>query len=304
MIGVLLREPDIRRTLDQIVAAEAAGVPSVWLTTVGAGRDALELFAAAAVLTSRIKLGTAVIPIPARHPVALVSQAQVVEALAPGRLMIGLGPSSTGSVESVLETEWSKPLSRLGEYVSLLKTLLETGKVDSSGTYYSAHVGIRAPVHVPVYCSALRAGAFRFCGATADGAITWVAPWAYVEPVGLPALRAGADAAGRPAPELIYHVPVCVSADREEALAAARAQLGSYANIPAWKAMFEDAGMSPTDGAGFFDSYLISGSESEVAAELRSFLGRGASQVIADPIIVGDKDASRAAAFRAIAAAN
>src|SRR5664279_1177673 len=101
MIGVLLRDPDIRRTLDQITAADEAGVASAWLTTVGAGRDALQLFAAAAVRTSRIKLGTAIIPISSRHPLAVAQQAQVVEALAPGRLMIGLGPNSTGAVETM-----------------------------------------------------------------------------------------------------------------------------------------------------------------------------------------------------------
>jgi F420-dependent oxidoreductase-like protein len=304
MIGVLLREPDVARTAERIVAAEQAGVAGVWLTTVGAGRDALTLLAAAAARTSTINLGTAIMPTWPRHPIALAQQAQVVEALAPGRLRIGVGPGSEASMSALVGAQWRDPLGHLREYVTVLKTLLQTGSVDFEGSHFVAHGRISAPIQVPVYASALRAGAFEACGAAADGAITWVAPWRYVEAVGLPALRAGAETAGRPTPELLYHVPVCVHPDRAEALAAAQLELSSYANIPAWAAMFADAGLGPTDGAAFFDSYLVSGNESEVATQLRALLSHGASQLIVDPIIVGEPEASLAATFKALAAAS
>jgi len=198
---------------------------------------------------------------------------------------------------------WDRPLSRLREYVAVLKAVLETGAVDFTGQHYNAKARLAAPSPAPVYVSALGAGAYRFAGEVSDGAITWVAPWSYVESVGLPALREGAAKAGRPAPELIYHVPVCVTDDRAAAIEGAKAALGNYANIPAWAAMFAAAGAGPKDEAGFFDSYLISGDEASVAREVRSYLSRGASQVIADPILVGEQEASLAAALRAIAAA-
>src|SRR5206468_1188009 len=86
MIGALIRDPSTPRTLELIEQAESLGVPAVWLTTTGAGRDALTLLAAAAARTSQVRLGTAIIPTWPRHPVSVAQSAQVVDALAPGRL--------------------------------------------------------------------------------------------------------------------------------------------------------------------------------------------------------------------------
>ncbi|MPZ49259.1 MAG: LLM class flavin-dependent oxidoreductase [Dehalococcoidia bacterium] len=91
MIGIVLREPKIPHLIEQIVEAEAAGVPAVWLTTAGSGRDALTVFAAAAMRTANVKLGASILPTWPRHPIAVAQQAQVVASLAPGRLRIGLG---------------------------------------------------------------------------------------------------------------------------------------------------------------------------------------------------------------------
>ena len=241
MIGVLIRDPSIERTLALIEQAESAGVPAAWLTTTGAGRDALTLFAAAAVRTTSIQLGTAIIPTWPRHPVSVAQQAQVVEALGPGRLRLGVGPGSR-QMEALVGAKWRSPLLHLREYVVILKTLLQTGSVDFQGEHFSARGSIEAPINVPVLASALLPHAFEVCGEVSDGAISWMAPWAYLESKALPALRAGAAKANRETPPLYFHVPVCVSSDTSEVVAAARAQVGTYARIPSWAAMFDQTG--------------------------------------------------------------
>ncbi len=305
MIGVLIRDPSIERTLELIEQAETAGIRVAWLTTTGAGRDALTLFAAAAVRTQSIKLGTAIIPTWPRHPVAVAQQAQVVEALAPGRLSLGVGPANRG-MEQLVGAKWRSPLRHLREYVTVLKSLMQTGEVDFQGEHFSARASIEAPIDVPVLASALLPGAFHTCGEVADGAISWMAPWSYLEAKALPALRAGAASAGRAVPPLIYHVPVCAHEDKSAVVAAARAQVGNYARIPSWAAMFEETGYVTPEGLGdrFYEDYVVSGSESQIQERLQSFLERGASEVIAHPVWVGEPSEAVAATYAAIATAN
>ena len=195
VIGALIRDPSVPRTLELIEEAEALGVPAVWLTTTGAGRDALTLLAAAALRTRRAMLGTAIVPTWPRHPVALAQAAQVVDALAPGRLRIGVGIASPVAADMVGGT-WKAPLHALQEYVEALKALFAGGRVGLQGRHYLTRGRLDNPVHAPVMVSALREGAFRAAGHFAEGAISWMAPWRYIEGRALPALRAGAAEAG------------------------------------------------------------------------------------------------------------
>jgi F420-dependent oxidoreductase-like protein len=305
MIGALIRDPSTAKTLDLIEQAEALGVPAVWLTTTGAGRDGLTLLAPAAARTSLINLGTAIIPTWPRHPVSVAQSALVIDALAPGRLRIGVGIASAPTASQV-GASFDKPLTAFREYIEHLKALLAGEAVDLQGTHYTTKAKLENAVAAPVMASALRPGAFRLCGEVADGAISWMAPWGYVERAALPAIRAGAEAAHRAAPPLIFHVPVCVNTDREAAINAAQQQVGLYTRIPSWAAMFAEAGYDTSQG--FTDAYLedtlVYGDEAAIVTKLRSFITHGAAEVIAHPVTVGDRDSSLHATLSAVAAAN
>ena len=305
MIGALIRDPSIPKTLELIEQAEALGVPSVWLTTTGAGRDGLTLLAAAAAHTSRINLGTAIIPTWTRHPLAVAQSAQVIDALAPGRLRIGVGIASAPTA-GLVGAAFDKPLTALREYVQHLKALLSGESVALTGKCYTTKAKLEGPIQAPVLASALRPGAFKLCGEVADGAISWMAPWGYIERAALPALRAGAEAAGRPVPPLVFHVPVCVTADREAAVEAAQQQVGLYTRIPSWAAMFAEAGYDTSQGFtdAFLEDTLVYGDETTVVTKLRSFIARGAAEVIAHPVTVGDRETSLHATLAAVAAAH
>lgn len=305
MIGALIRDPSTAKTLGLIEQAEALGVPAVWLTTTGAGRDGLTLLAPAAARTSLINLGTAIIPTWPRHPVSVAQSALVIDALAPGRLRIGVGIASAPTASQV-GASFDKPLTAFREYIEQLKALLAGEAVDLQGTHYTTKAKLENAVAAPVMASALRPGAFRLCGEVADGAISWMAPWGYIERAALPAIRAGAEAAHRPAPPLIFHVPVCVTTDREAAVNAAQQQVGLYTRIPSWAAMFAEAGYDTSQG--FTDAYLedtlVYGDEAAIVTKLRSFITRGAAEVIAHPVTVGDRDAALHSTLSVVAAAN
>lgn len=86
-----------RDTLDLAVAAEELGLSSFWVAQHHAGSlegllpSPLTLLAAAAVRTSTIRLGTAVVAAPLEDPWRLAEDAAVLDTLAGGRLELGVG---------------------------------------------------------------------------------------------------------------------------------------------------------------------------------------------------------------------
>ena len=140
-IGVHVSGTTAVQLVDGIVAAEAAGIDCAWLTSGGIAADPLATFAAAAMRTENIAFGTSILPTFPRHPLATAQGALTVDALAPGRLRLGIGPSHKPSVEATYGIPFERPLQHLREYLTILRTLFETGEV-SFGC--DAH-GIRSP---------------------------------------------------------------------------------------------------------------------------------------------------------------
>ena len=291
-IGVVVAGADGVAVLEGIEKAEDLGIHAAWLTTGGAGLDALTLFAGAAVRTKNIMLGTSITPTFPRNPVAVAQQVQVLSHLAPGRFRLGVGPSGRAGMEETFGVNFQAPLGHLREYLRILRSLLQQGEVDLQGRYYKARARIASPSDVPVMASALGSRAFRLCGAQSDGAISWVCPGAYLRDVGLPSMKEGADRAGRPVPPLIAHAPVCVHDDPEEARAAVRRQFGNFARSPFYQQMFIAAGYPETSEGEWSDAMVdavaLCGDESTVAEKVRGLLDMGATEVMASPVPAGD----------------
>jgi len=70
--------------------------------------DVITVFAAAAVQTSKIKMGTSITQTWPRHPVAIASQCLAMAQLAPGRFRIGLGPSHQPAVEGMYGVKYGE----------------------------------------------------------------------------------------------------------------------------------------------------------------------------------------------------
>ena len=306
LIGVVVSAPDSAGILTGIEQAERLGIPAAWLTTGGTGLDALTLYAAAAVRTSRIRLGTSITPTFPRHPLVVVQQVQVLAQLAPGRFRLGLGPSHRPTMETTFGIDFRAPLGHLREYVHIVKTLLHRGAVDFDGRYYHAHGQIRTAVDVPVMASALQRKSFEFCGAEADGAISWVCPGVYLRDVALPAMRAGAERAGRPVPPLMAHAPVCVHEKPDEVRDTARQQLANYVRLPFYIQMLTAAGFPEAATGAWSDAMIeavvLSGDESRVADRLHELFSFGATEILVSPLAAGgDRAASLERTLRLVA---
>ncbi len=287
-IGVHLMAADAPQLLRAVEHAEELGIPAVWL--ISNPVDPMALFAAAAARTERVLLGTAVIRTYPCHPIVAAQQATVIAELAPGRFRLGVGPSGANN-ETVYGIPYVRPLAHLRAYVKAAKALLQEGAVDQDEAGVVARFKLpQPPPGVPVLASALRRRSFEMCGEVADGAITWLCPDSYVQTVALPGLRAGAARAGRPAPPLIMHVPVCLDPDAVVVRQAVRQRLGFYPTLPHYVAMFEAAGFPEVrDGQWsdrMIDAVVAHGAEAAVAERLEALRGACGGELMVSPIPV------------------
>lgn len=291
-VGVHVVTPNAKGLVEAIVAAEAAGVECAWMTSGGVAPDPLAVFAAAALRTERILFGTSIIPTFPRHPLALAQGAVAVDALAPGRLRLGVGPSHRPTMEGQWGINFERPLEHLREYLTILRSVLYDGEVDFEGKRLTARARIAGPTGVRVMASALRANGFRLCGELADGAISWVCPLPYLRDVAVPAIREGAAKAGREAPPLIAHVPVVVSENIESVRQGAARQIGFYPRVPFYSQMFQDAGFPEAKQGALsermIDALVVHGNAEQVKERLRQLPSYGAGELLAMPITPQD----------------
>ena len=296
-VGLVVAGADSRAVVERIVAAEAAGVPRVWMTQGAAAPDTLSIFAAAAVRTTTIGLGTAIVPTYPRHPITLAQQALTIADLAPGRLRLGVGPSHRPIIEGVYGLSLDAPMAHLREYVAILRDLLHDGKSEHQGEFHRVRATLPRPSGTPILISALRAGAFQLSGEISDGALSWLCPPAYLLNISLPALQSGAALADRPAPPLVAHVPVALSTDRAAVAVAARKLLGGYARLPFYAGMFADAGFPPApDGSvpdALIDGLVVSGDEAAIENRLHELLDQGLDELLIMPVPIADETDER-----------
>ncbi len=281
-IGSMGSAPDVEGQVQQVVNAERDGFDSFWSAQV-MGVDALTLFALAGQRTGTIELGTAVVPIYTRHPLALAQQALTTQAACGGRLSLGIGLAHKRTVEGSLGLSFEKPASRMIEYLAVTRSLLEEGTVNHRGEFYkvSATVGRPEGPPPPVLMAALGQRMLRTAGQSADGTITWmVGPKTLREHIG-PGVRAAAEASGRPPPRVCVGVPIAVTDNATQANAQAHEYFHRYGELPSYRRMLDIEGVDgPADVAVF-------GNETAVEARLRRLADAGATDLLASIFPVG-----------------
>ena len=304
-IGLGFFVSSVPETITLIERAESAGVPAVWAVMPATSYDTPTLLAAALARTERIVVGTAIVPAFTRHPVALLSQAATLEALAPGRLRLGVGTGNLAVTTAALGASVSQPLARMGEYVSVLRSGLRDGKVHHQGTFYTVDAEFPAAPATPVVLAALGPKAFETAGALADAAMSWHCPPTYLDEVARPALARGAASAGRAVPPIVQQVAVAATESREQAVEWARPHVTPFVNKPVYASMFAAAGY-PQAGDGtvtdeLLDALVISGSQDAIADELAR---RAAVDEVFATLMSGrEADAEMDVLLRALAAA-
>ena len=177
--------------MEQILEAERLGYDSVW-TSEAWGSDAVSPAAWILALTRRIRVGTAIMQMPARSPSSTAMTAMTLDAMSGGRFMLGIGPSGPQVAEGWYGQAYGKPLARTREYIEIIRKIWARQEpLVHQGEYYSMPYtgpgasGLGKPLKsilhgnptIPLYTAAITPGGLRTAAELADGVFPlWMSP--------------------------------------------------------------------------------------------------------------------------------
>ena len=122
--------------LDLIKTAETMGYDSVW-TAEAYGNDAVTSASWVLANTSKIRVGTAIMQMPARTPAMCAMTAMSLDQLSGGRFIVGLGASGPQVVEGWHGVPYGKPVTRTKEYIQIMRKIFKReGPVELDGKMY------------------------------------------------------------------------------------------------------------------------------------------------------------------------
>ncbi|WP_116246388.1 LLM class flavin-dependent oxidoreductase [Nocardiopsis sp. FIRDI 009] len=246
-------------------------------------------FVSAAGAGFRVPTGFGVTLMPLRHPYEAALQARSV-AMATGRSVVaGYGPGARPFQASVMGSPYRSPLTAAREYLTAVRGLLDGDVVDQDGTYFTVRAQLPpcAAPRVDVGLGVLRPGMARLAGEVADVAISWLTPAAYIRDVLAPAIREGADRAGRSAPRITAMVPVALARPGSPPEELALASNAAHLQAPHYIDMLRRAGVrvdggSPEDAARALveGNAFVSGDADRVTALLREYEEAGVDEIV------------------------
>jgi F420-dependent oxidoreductase-like protein len=288
----------VERLRADAVWAEEAGLDSVWIPQIPDEFDAMTAATVTGAATSRIEIGTAIVPVQPRHPIALAQQALSVQAVCGGRFILGLGVSHHWIIEEMLGLPYQRLALTMRSYLDVLDQALRgPGTVDVVNDLFEIHnpLDITELAPTPVLLAALGPVMLRLAGERADGTSLWLADEKTISSHVVPTITAAADAAGRPEPRVLAGVPVCLCRDDEVDLAIERTNrvLSEAVTSPNYQRLMEHG------DARSIGDVLIAGSESGMEQRLRSFASAGLTDLNARVVAIGkDRDELKASADR------
>lgn len=249
--------PNIEALATRARQLEEAGYDSV--VTPEAGHDPFLPLMIIAEHTQRLRFGTGVAIAFPRSPMVTAQIAWDLQRFSGGRFLLGMGTQVKGHNERRYSTPWpSPPGPRLREYILCLKAIFKTfqtgARPDFQGKHYQFTLispffnpGPNDPPadRVPIYISAVNRYNCRLVGELCDGIrMHGFNTIKYTKEVILPAIREGAQKAGRDMSEIDIVAGTFVITGKnweevEKAKAPVRQQLSFYASTRAYFPVLE-----------------------------------------------------------------
>ena len=250
--------------------AEKLGLDICWVAETW-GAEAPSALGYLAARTDRILLGSGIIQLGTRTPVAIARAAITLSNISGGRFLLGLGASGPQVIEGLHGVAFGRPVTRMRETVEIVRLAASGTPVSFAGQEFTIplpggqgrpmRLSMRAEYPIPVYLATLGPAMLRLTGEIADG---WLGT-SFV-PEAAPAyfgyLDQGLAAAGRSRADL----DVCQGA--EVAFAADDRALGAMVAARKRGLAFSLGGMGSASTNFYNDAYSRQG-WAEVAAAVR-----------------------------------
>jgi alkanesulfonate monooxygenase SsuD/methylene tetrahydromethanopterin reductase-like flavin-dependent oxidoreductase (luciferase family) len=246
-MGVVLRDAlPWHQALQVAQVAEDTGYEALFVPEI-AGREAFSALAGFAGGTGRLRLGTGVVTMWSRAPVAAAMAAATVHDLSGGRLILGLGSGSPVRTSDAMLLEERGPIELMRAYVLAVRDALSEHPVQPGGPFGGE--GFRMDLELPsgpppIWLAALGDRMLALAGEVADGVVlNWCTP----ERVGRArrtldeaAARAGRDPKGI---TVSVYVRACLGQEDAVAVAALMPMAAQYAAIPHYRAQMRAMGL-------------------------------------------------------------
>lgn len=235
----------LQGAIERVQLAESLGYEAVYTTHIAA-HESLTVLTAYALSTSKIRLGTGVVPIYSRTPATMAQTAATIDDLSGGRLTLGLGVSHRVTVEGWHGQSIDRPVKEMREYVAIVRAILR-GEDPPTGEKWrsSFHlVGLLPRPQLPIYVAALSPAMLRLAGEIADGVMLWLCNPTYIREVVIPEVRRGRERAGKTLEgfDVVAAVPAACTEESDQALSSLRRDLLPYFGLPFYRAMIERSG--------------------------------------------------------------
>ncbi len=172
--------PQGEEALEFVRAAESAGYDSVWVAE-SYGSDVVSVLAWLAPQTETIKLGAAIMQVPARPPAAAAMAGCTIDALSGGRFVFGFGPSGPQVSEGWYGVPYAKPWGRTREYVEVVRKIVaREDRLTYDGRHYTLPLpggegkALKLNIHpvrneIPVFLGAIGRKSVELAAEIADG---------------------------------------------------------------------------------------------------------------------------------------
>jgi alkanesulfonate monooxygenase SsuD/methylene tetrahydromethanopterin reductase-like flavin-dependent oxidoreductase (luciferase family) len=150
--------------VEAVVEADAAGIDEVWIADEGVAREPVALLAAAAVRTTRVRLGIGITSPLLRHPGALASSIATVDELSGGRAILGLGVGGHESLAPFGITV-QRPIAMMRDAILTARAVLRS----EPGEGYAPPAHAAPGRDVPIFLGARGEQMNRLASRRADG---------------------------------------------------------------------------------------------------------------------------------------
>src|SRR5262249_45537211 len=189
-LGVVLRTrgPTPKLDMEMVLEAERLGYESAW-TSEAWGGDAVSTASWALARTTKIKVGTGIMQMPARTPACAAMTAMSLQALSGDRFLLGIGASCPQAIEAWHGVAYGKPLTRTREYISIVRQIFARERpLEHKGEHYQipytgpGATGLGKPLKtimhpkpaIKIYTASIAPAGLRVAGELADGVLPYL----------------------------------------------------------------------------------------------------------------------------------
>ena len=201
---------------------ETIWIPETW------GMENFSMLGAVSNVATSQKIGSSIINIYSRSPAAIAMGAATVDTLSNGRLILGLGTSSIPIVEDFHGSKFEKPLSRMSEYLEIIRLVLSGKQVNYSGQFFNLKnfTLLVKPIRnsIPIYVAAINKKMVELAWNAGDGVIFYLRPISEM-------MQTISKMQSKKNIDVTCQIITCVAEDSELAIERAKKTLAFYVSV-------------------------------------------------------------------------